>query len=251
MSAACSFERVRELDADTPTLVEGLPGMGLVASIVVDHLRRELELDQLGHLRSEAFPNVASFEDGLVEESVRVYGGTDPDVMTLHSHLPIPDDAARPLSECVLTGLADAFEEAIFLVGAPAQAEQDMGEVTGIATTEAQRDRLEDSGIELAGETGAIGGATGALLRACYRSDLPAVALLVRCRPKTPDPGAARSVIEHGLERLVDFEIDTEQLEQRDKEIQEQMQQVAHQFQQAGPTPGPSTRGEAPESIYS
>lgn len=254
MTATCSFESVRDFDAESPTLIEGLPGMGLVASIAVDQIRHQLEMDEVGHLRSEAFPPVASFEDGLVDEAVRVYGGTGPGILTLHSHVPIPEDGVGPLADCVLQDLAPEFEEAIFLVGAPAQSEGELGKVNGVATTEAQRDRLEAAGIELADQTGAIGGATGALLQTCYRSDVPAVALLVRCRPKIPDPGAARSVIETGLEKLVDFDIDTTDLRERDKEIQEQMQQVARQYQQSqdrrslGPGSG---AGEAPESIYS
>lgn len=253
MPPTCSFERVREIDAESPTLIEGLPGMGLVASIAVEQVREHLDLDEIGHLRSDAFPAVASFEDGLVDEPVRVYGGTDPAVLTLQSSIPVPEEAVGALADCVLEELAPAFEQAIFLVGAPAQSEEEIGDVSGVASTEAERERLRGVGIELAGQTGAIGGPTGALLQACFRSEVAAVALIVRCRPKVPDPGAARAVIENGLERLVDFDLDTTDLQERDEEIQRQMEQVAHQFQQAqqrqplGPGQG---AGEAPESIY-
>lgn len=252
MTASCSFERTSDVEVDRPTLIEGLPGLGLVASIAIDHVREQLGLDEIGHLRSEGFPPVASFEQGLVTEPIRVYGGQDPPVMTLQSSIPVPEDAVDALAHCVLEDLAREFEQAIFLVGAPAPSEEDLGDVSGIATTHAERDRLESAGIELAGETGTIGGPTGALLQACYRSNIPAVALVVRCRPKVPDPGAARAVIEEGLEHLVDFDLDTEDLQERDEEIQRQMRQVAQQFQQAqGRQPhGPSSVGEAPESIY-
>lgn len=251
MPSSCSFERVRELEADEPTLIEGLPGLGIVASIAVDQIRSDLGLEPVGHLRSEGFPPVASFEDGLVEETIRVYGTDDPPILTLHSSVPVPEDAAGPLADCVLQDLSPAFGQAIFLVGAPAQDQAQMGEVSGVATTVDERDRLEAAGIELAGEAGAIGGPTGALLHKCYRSNVPAIALIVRCRPKIPDPGAARSVIENGLEPLVDFDLDTSDLEERDEEIQDRMHQVAEQVQQAqgGMTPE-GAADEAPPSLY-
>lgn len=250
MTPTCTFERVRDIDGENPTLIEGLPGMGLVASIAVDQVRRQRGLERLGHLTSEAFPPVASFEDGLVEEPVRVYGGTDPSVMTLQSTVPVPEPAVRPLVNCVLQDLAHEFEQAIFLVGAPAPSEDELGAVSGVATTQTQRKRLEEADVPLASQTGTIGGVTGALLQACHRSNVPAVALVVRCRPKIPDPGAARSVIENGLERLVDFDLDTSELQEREEEIQRQMQQVAEQYQQARQQAAGGPPTEAPESIY-
>lgn len=251
MTPTCSYERTRAIDGENPTLIEGLPGMGLVASIAVDQVRRGLDLAEVGHLRSDAFPPVASFEHGLVDEAVRVYGATDPEVMTLHSRIPIPEMAVRALASCVLQDLAHEFSRAIFLVGAPAQSEDELGELTGVATTETQRKELEAAGVPLAEEAGTIGGATGALFRACYRSNVPALALIVRCRPKIPDPGAAQSVIEEGLERLVDFDIDTSDLRERDQEIQSRLEQVAQQYQQAQQrSMGPQEAGEAPASIY-
>lgn len=252
MSPTCSFERLREIDGENPTLIEGLPGMGLVAAIAVEHIRKDLGLEEVGHLRSEGFPPVASFEDGLVEETLRVYGADDPALLTLQSSIPVPEEAVRSLSKCVLQDLAHAFDQAIFLVGAPAQSEEQIGELAGIATDETQRDRLAEADIDLAEETGAVGGVTGALLQACYRANVPAVALLVRCRPQIPDPGAARAVIERGIEPLVDFELDTSELQERDQEIQRRLEQVAQQYQQAqarGATPE-GAADEAPASIY-
>jgi uncharacterized protein len=252
MSPTCSFERLREIDGEDPTLIEGLPGMGLVAAITVEHVRRDLGLEEVGHLRSAGFPPVAAFEDGLVEETLRVYGTDDPALLTLQSSIPVPEEAVRPLSRCVLQDLAHDFEQAIFLVGAPAQSEDDLGQVTGIATDTDQRDRLQDAGIELAEENGAIGGVTGGLLQACYRASVPAVALVVRCRPQIPDPGAARAVIEEGLEPLVDFDLDTSALDEREEEIQRRLEQVAQQYQQAqarSATPE-GAADEAPASIY-
>ncbi len=227
-----SFEQVSEIETDEPTLIEGLPGHGLVAAIAVDQITDQLELDHYGNITSDDFPPVATFENGLVRDLVRVYAGSDPDVMTLKSDLALPPASFESLSQCVLTKLADRFDRAIFLAGAPAQSEEQLGDVVGVATTEDLRADLTDAGIEIADDPGVVGGITGALVRQCYQADVPAVLLIVRSHPFLPDPRAARSVIENALEPLVDFDVDTTALEEQADEIQQRMQQVAEQYQQ-------------------
>ncbi|SFC61469.1 uncharacterized protein SAMN05444422_11222 [Halobiforma haloterrestris] len=229
---SASFEQVAQVPAESPTLIEGLPGHGLVASIAVDQITDQLGLEHYGNVASDAFPPVVTFEDGLVQDLVRVYAGENPAVMTLESDLALPPQAFEPLAECVLEELADDFERAIFLAGAPAQSEERLGEVTGVATNDEIRTDLVDAGITVPEEPGLVGGITGTLVRECFQADVPAALLIVRSHPFLPDPGAAKSVIENALEPLVDFDIDTTALDEQADEIQQRMQQVAKQYQQ-------------------
>jgi uncharacterized protein len=221
-----------ELRAESPTLIEGLPGLGLVASIAVDQITKQLDLEQHGTIVSDDFPPVAAFNDGRVRDAVRVYGGEDPAVMTLQSDVPIPPTAVESLSQCVLSDVAEEFERAVFLAGTPAETEDDIGEVMGVATTDQLEGALTDAEITLADGAGVLGGVTGALLNACYQDDVPAAVLIVRSHPYIPDPGAARAVIENALEPLVKFDIDTQELLEQAEEIQQQKQQIAEQLQQ-------------------
>jgi uncharacterized protein len=231
-NVSARFEKQRDLPAESPTLIEGLPGLGLVASIAVDQITDQLGLEQHGAIVSDDLPPVASFEDGRVRDTVRVYAGADPDVMTLQSDIPIPPAAVDPLSRCVLEDVAEEFDRAVFLAGAPAETEAEIGEVVGVATTDRLETALVDAGIDLADGSGVVGGVTGALLSDCYQRDVPAAVLVVRSNPYIPDPGAARAVIEDALEPLVEFDIDTTELLEQAEEIQRQKQQVAEQLQQ-------------------
>jgi uncharacterized protein len=230
-SATC--ERFTAFDATEATLIEGLPGHGLVASIVVDRITDQLGLDAHGVIRSDAFPPVASFEDGLVQDTVRLYAGDDPPIMTLKSDIPLDTDAASALSDCVVDEYAAACERAVFLAAAPAQSEAQRGEVIGLGTDGAMKGDLEAAGIDIAEDAGVVGGVTGALVNACYQAEVPAILLLVRADPSVPDPGAARAVIESALEPLVDFDIDTEPLEQEAERIQARKAQIAEELQAA------------------
>jgi len=231
-NADTRFEQVSDLPAESPTLIEGLPGLGLVASIAVDQITRQLGLTQHGTIVSADFPPVAAFDDGRVRDAVRVYAGEDPAVMTLQSDIPIPPDAVESLSQCVLEDLAAEFDRAVFLAGAPAESESDLGDVVGVATTDGMEQSLTDAGIEVAEGPGVIGGVTGGLVAECYHADVPAAVLIVKSNPYIPDPGAARDVIENALEPLVEFDIDTQELLDQAEEIQEQKRQIAEQLQQ-------------------
>jgi uncharacterized protein len=231
-TAKATFHRKTDLKADGPTLIEGLPGHGLVASIAVDQITDQLSLSHHGAIRSDAFPPVTSFTDGRVQDTVRVYAGSDPDVMTLQSDVPIPPAAFNGLKQCVLDDLTEEFDGAIFLAGALAQTEEQRGEVFGVATTEEMKTNLADAGIDMADEQGAVSGVTGALVSACYEADVPAILLLVRATPNAPDPFAAASVIDTAIEPLVDFDIETDELRQQAEQIQEQKQQISQQLNQ-------------------
>ncbi len=241
-----TFEQYSELEPSRPTLIEGLPGHGLVASIAVDQIQKQLGLEHYGSIWSDDFPPVVTFQDGLVRDLVRVYAGADPDVMTLQSDLALPPTAFNTLASCVLNELAPKFDRAIFLAGAPAESEEDVGNVTAVATTEAVREDIRSAGVELAEEPGLVGGITGALVKECYHADVPVGVLIVRAHPFLPDPGAAQDLIETALEPLVDFDIDTTELREQADEIQQQMAQIAQQYQQMAQEGQPEQQQPAP-----
>lgn len=240
--ATATVERLGDFDADGATLIEGLPGHGLVASIAVEQITEQLGLEHHANIVSEAFPPVVTFENGRVRDIVRVNTGRDPDVMTLQSDLVLPPVAYQALADAVIEDLANQFERAIFLVGTPAESEARIGDVSGIATTDAVQAELEDAGISLAIDRGLVGGITGALANACYHGNVPAAVLIVRANPYLPDPAAAEALIEEALEPLMAFDIDTEILRDRADQIQQQLQQIAEQYErmvQDQPSQGP------------
>jgi len=225
-------ERHTDLAVESPTLIEGLPGHGMVASIAVDRITDQLGLEHHGSVHSDELPPVTTFEDGLVRDLVRVYAGADPGLVTLQSDVPIPPEAYDALAECVLSDLVDSFGRAVFLAGVPAQDEEDHGRVSGIATTDAVEADLRAADVALAEGTGIVGGVTGALAQACHHADVPAAILIVRANPYFPDPAAAKALIEGALEPLVEFEVDTAELEEQAAEIRKGKQQIAQQLQQ-------------------
>ena len=229
--ANARFERRTEVTAESPTLIVGMPENGVVGSIAVDQITEQLELEHKGNVVSETFPPVATFGDGWVRDLVRVYAGTDPDVVIPHCDIALPMEANADLAACVVNDLAADFGRAIVLAAVPAATEEQIGEVTGVVTSEEAANELRDVGVPLDSSAGFIGGASGAVLNDCYHASIPTIALIVKAHPFLPDPEAARAVIEKALEPLVDFDIDTQRLDEQADQIRSQMEQIAQHFE--------------------
>jgi uncharacterized protein len=229
---AARLEVVTETDATAPTFIDGVPGLGLVALIATEQVRKQLGLSHHADIVSRRFPRVATFEDGALREPVRVYAGNDPEVMVLRSDVVFPPRSYTPLADCLLEDLADEFERAIFLAGAPAQTESEHGRVTGVANTDGLREELGVAGIELETAPGGVGEATGALATEFHRAGVPTALLVAKTTPYQPDPTAARSLIEEGLEPIVEIDVDTTELRKQEDEIRREMRQMADQMQE-------------------
>ncbi|MFC4448777.1 proteasome assembly chaperone family protein [Halorussus aquaticus] len=229
--ANARFERRTEVTAESPTLIVGMPENGVVGSIAVEQITEQLELQHEGNIVSETFPPVATFGEGRVRDLVRVYAGTDPDVVVPHCDIALSPQANADLAACVVNDLAADYDRAIVLAAVPAQTEEQVGEVTGVVTSEAAENELRTAGVELDSSVGFIGGASGAVLNDCYHASVPTTALIVKAHPFLPDPQAAKAVIEKALEPLVDFDIDTKRLDEQADEIRRRMEQVAQHFE--------------------
>lgn len=231
-NASARFERRAEVTAESPTLIVGMPENGVVGSIAVNHVTEQLGLEQKGNIVSESFPPVATYGDGRVRDLVRVYAGADPPVVIPHCDIALPTYANGDLAACVVNDLAEDFERAIVLAAVPAQTEEEVGEVTGIVTSEKAETELQEIGIPLDPNVGFLGGASGAVVNDCYHANVPTIALIVKAHPYLPDPEAARAIIEKALEPLVDFDIDTQGLREQAEDIRERMDQIVQHYEQ-------------------
>ena len=225
------FERRGEITAESPTLLVGMPENGVVGSIVVNQITKQLELDQKGNILADSFPPVATYGGGWVRDLVRVFTGPDPPVVIPHCDIALPMFANADLAACVVNDLAADYSRAIVLAGVPAATEEQVGEVSGVVTDESAADELADAGVELESTVGFIGGASGAILNECYHANVPTIALIVKAHPFLPDPKAAQAVIEKALEPIIDFDIDTRALQEKADEIRRQMELVSQHYE--------------------
>ncbi|WP_253736591.1 proteasome assembly chaperone family protein [Halohasta salina] len=219
---------------DSPVLVEGFPGVGLVGKMAVDHLIATFEMDHYANVYCDSLPPVATYQEdtrGLVTP-VRLYVDTERDLLALQSDVPIGPDAATEFGNCVRDWFDDGELLPVYISGLPRQTEAPPA-LYGVATDDTAGDRLTDAGVDQPAEMGLISGPTGALLAHATEHDTTAVGLVVESNPQLPDPIASQVVIDGGIEPIADIEVPTEDLSARAEEIEQARQQLIQRMQQA------------------
>lgn len=222
----------RDVELDRPTLVEGLPGMGLVSKIVVDHLVETFGMVHHATIQCPGLPPVVTYEGGerTVRQPVRIYADAERDLLAVQSDVPVSPSAVDDFASCLTGWLADLRATGLYVSGRPADVEgRDDRALSGVATAAAD-DLLETRGIDPPTEDGIWRGPTGALLNQAVESDLPALGVIVESDPDLPDPEAACTVLEDVIAPVVGFEVDAEELREHGEEIRAEQAGFARQM---------------------
>lgn len=232
--AHVSFRDGHEFDLDAPTLVEGLPGAGLVGKIAADYLVERLEMPHVADVRCDGLPRVAVYrgDDPATRAPVRLHADAERDLLVLASDVPVSPSAAPEFADCITGWLADNGVFPVYLSGLTEKREG-VPDVYGIAAGGAT-DRLEATGARAPPEGGLVSGPTGALLARADAADLPAICLIVRTEGQFPDPEAARAILDGPIAALTGIEIDTATLIERAEEVRAARERLAQQLQDAG-----------------
>jgi len=223
-----------ELELDEPTLVEGLPGVGLVGKIAADHLVDVYDMTHYGTLRCDGLPEIAVYgeDDPNVLGPVRLYADAERDLLVLQSDAPVSPSAADGFASCLVDWLEANDATPLFLSGLPTE-KDGVPDVFGIATGEGAA-LLDDADVDAPSMDGAITGPTGALISEAQQVGLTSVGLVVEADPKFPDPEAARAVLRTAIGPLGSIEVDTEALVAQAEEIGQAKERLAKQMREAG-----------------
>jgi uncharacterized protein len=226
--------KATELEFDEPTLVEGLPGVGLVGKIAADHLVEAFGMTHYANVHCDALPKVATFdgESSDISPPVRVYADADRDLLALQSDVPVTPAAASEFAACIAGWYAEDGVTPIYLTGQPTDKGSDVPALSGVGCG-GGADLVSDAGIDPPSEPGLVSGPTGALMDYAIEHDQTAVGLVVESDPQFPDPEAARVVIKHGIEPLTGLDVPVDDLVEHAEEIREAKQRLAQRMQEA------------------
>jgi uncharacterized protein len=226
-------EVTEPVDLDSPTLVEGLPGVGLVGKIAADHLVEQYDMTYHAACHCEGLPDVATYEAGGrdLRPPVRLYADADRDLLVLQSDVPVSTSAATEFATCVTGWIAEQAATPLYLSGLPEE-KDGVPAMYGVATG-AGGDLLDDHGVDAPPESGMISGPTGALLAEASEQGLDSLGLVVQANAQFPDPEAARVLLKEGIGPLAGIEVDTDVLVEQAEEIAAARERLAEQMQQA------------------
>jgi len=222
-----------DVDLDSPTLVEGLPGVGLVGKIAADHLVESFEMTHYASCHCEGVPRVAVYEadEPSFSAPVRIYADEDTDLLVLQSDVPVSPQGAPEFASCLVGWFARNDVTPICLSGLGRE-KDGRPEMYGAGTGDGDA-LLAEHDIDPPSESGMVSGPTGALLAEASEQGVDGVGLIVEASQQFPDPEAARVLLVDAVGPLAGVEIETETLVERAEEVAEAREKLAKRMQQA------------------
>lgn len=232
-------EVLAEPELADPVLIEGLPGVGHVGTLVAEHLIEEGDGELVRRIHSEHLPpQVTVSDDGLAElvsiECHRVSLG-DRDALVVTGDQQAGSGVGHyRITEAVLDVATDLeVEQVLALGGVPTGELVEDHAVLGAASSETLIETLESAGVEFRENEpeGGIVGISGLLVGLGGRRDLDAACLMGETSGYLVDPKSAQALL-GVLQELLEFEIDLSDLEERADEMEDvvdRMQEIENQ----------------------
>jgi uncharacterized protein (TIGR00162 family) len=232
-------ETLSEPELTDPVLVEGLPGVGHVGTLVAEHLIEEGSGEPVRRIYSEHLPPQVTVSESGIAELVCVechhvsLGGQDMLVVSGDQQAATGVGHYR-IAEAVLD-IAAEFEvkELLALGGVPTGELVEEHAVLGAVTGDSLIEPLEASGVEFRENEpeGGIVGISGLLVGLGARRDLDSACLMGETSGYLVDPKSAQALL-GVLQDHLDFEIDLTELEERADEMEDvvaRMQEIENQ----------------------
>ncbi len=232
-------ETLAEPELDDPVLIEGLPGVGHVGTLVAEHLIEEGEGEPVRRVYSEHLPpQVTVSDDGLAElvciECHHVALGNRDLLVVTGDQQAASGVGHYRIAEAVLDIAAEfGVEQALALGGVPTGELVEDHVVLGAATDETLIETLESAGVEFRENEpeGGIVGISGLLVGLGGRRELNAACLMGETSGYLVDPKSAQALL-GVLQEYLRFEVDLTDLEERADEMEDvvaRMQEIENQ----------------------
>jgi uncharacterized protein len=215
----------KKVSFDSPIVVVGFPGPGLIGTIVTHHLIGMLNMDLIGTIRSPFTPSISPFYGGMLRAPIRIYATKDGKLVSIISEVPLPTISLPYFAYAVSEwALKNGASELICVEGLGKKEEGKKCVVYGVAEPEVLGE-LEEHDIPRL-PAGFVGGLPGAIMNECLMRGLKGLCLLVEATQDVPDPASAAEVVKV-LSRVRGLNTDVKALVAEAKNIKKQMRELA------------------------
>ena len=219
----CHVRLIEKPALNDPILIEGLPGIGFVASIVTLHLIRELNAKPFAEIKSSAFQDfsISTEDGGVVSSENRLYyfrRGRGGDLVFLYGNTQaLTSSGQYELYGCILDILQSlGGKTVITLGGMRVESVSSPLKVYCAATDEEMLERAIKHGATVI-KGGHIFGAAGLLIGLGKIRGMRGLCLLGETTGQYPDSEAALAVMEV-LQNVIDLDVEVGELDLKAKE---------------------------------
>lgn len=239
MSRSRSLVQITELETSVklsrPSVIVGIPEMGLVGTIAASYLVEHLGLPEIAHVESDLLPQVVVVHESEPKEPIRIFGKGMLAVVV--SEIPLTARLSYEFaSELVRWTKAKQGKMVIGVTGIPSEDRVESGGnktpiVLAVTNDADLRSSIKSIGAEPF-EHGIIASTYATLLKRCTSLGIPNLTLLAESYAEFPDPGAAAAALQV-LNKLLPIAVDVKPLFEGAEEIRLSLRGLMNQTQQA------------------
>ena len=258
----------RKKKLNSPILIAGFPGAGLVGSISTSYIINKLHMNQMACVESEFIVPGVIYAEGKLRHPFRLYSNEEGDVCVLVCEAPIMVHGMYSVLDTVVKwALDNKVKEVMVLDGIAVEGLPDSKRVPIILSsdgkaadganlihdnnnsdvTNKEEKDYDDSSIYPT--TAFIGGIAGGILSSCLSNGIASKALLIFAARGMPDPEGSAILIE-SLSKITNNEslkIDTQQLRKQGASLKTRMEKIIQSF--AEQQQGQQQQGQNPARI--
>jgi uncharacterized protein len=260
---------------NSPILIAGFPGAGLVGSISTSYIINKLHMNQIACVESEFIVPGVIYTEGKLRHPFRLYSNKEGDICVLVCEAPIMVEGmysvldtfvkwalnnkvneVMVLDGIAVEGLPDSKRMPIILSSDGREADaanliDDDNNKNSDVTNKEEEEKKDDKSHSIYPSTAFIGGIAGGILSSCLSNGIASKALLISAARRIPDPEGAAIIIE-SLSKITNNEslkIDTQQLREQGANLKMRMEKIMQSFveqqqgQGQGQSPAPIREG--------
>ena len=209
-----------------PTIFAGFVGAGLVGTIAIDHMINELDMKEVGFLRSKHLPPSTVFMQGRLRHPFRIYSNKDGSICAIICEIIISKEGIYNIAMAILDWAEKKGSNEIIVLDGVADKKHD-GKIFFAAEIDLCR-IMEENDIKMIPQ-GFITGISGGILNECLIRKIRGITLLVKADELTPDPIAAATIID-AVNRVYDTEITTKNLKKQKKQIGADLRELSDKY---------------------
>ena len=228
---AAEINILEEIELDNPIFIEALPGLGHVGKLAADHMIDELNATKFAEIYSPSFPpQVLIKEDGIIDNMLnelyylKDVGEDNLDLIILVGNTQaLSPEGQYLVCQDILEFVKGYGISSIVTMGGMAIPQPvENPNVYGAATNEANVELLKEAEIWIRSNDGGIVGASGLFLGLGARQGIEGICLMGETPGYFIDAQSAEAIL-NKLAVLLNFEIDTDKLEERAEETKEML----------------------------
>ena len=222
---------LEDVELNNPVFIEALPGIGHVGKLAADHMIDEFNATKFAEIYSPSFPpQVFVGEEGLIENMinelyyVKNVGEDNLDIIILVGNTQaLSPEGQYGVCQDILNFVKGKGASKIFTLGGMATGQPvEESKIFGAATDEENIELLKEAEVEIRSNDGGIVGASGLFLGLGLRQEMNGICLMGQTPGYFIDAQPAEAIL-NKLAVLLNFEIDTDKLEERAEETKEML----------------------------